>query len=269
LKNKSFIVNHLASIFTEDKILLKYIFELLKELKISNLKNVGSDYPSINLSNIKDFKIPLPPKEIQEKIVTQIAILEKEESKTIEKIKDYKTKITQLLISNGENKTLGEICDMKAGKFVSAGDIKDNNSKDFYPCYGGNGLRGYTKTFTHNGKYPLIGRQGALCGNVHFVTGKFHATEHAVVATPKIDIEVNWLYYQLIKLNLNQYATGTAQPGLSVTNLKTVSVIVPSISEQKKIVAGIQKLEKKINDLENKISTIPQRKEEILKKYLE
>ena len=61
-----------------------------------------------------------------------------------------------------------------------------------------------------------------------------------VFATPKTDIEVNWLYHQLIKLNLNQDATGTAQPGLLVTNLKTVSVIVPSINEQI-IITGIQK----------------------------
>ena len=241
----------------------------LKEFRNYAVGDGGQNINNLKREHLLDFKIPLPPKDIQEKIVSEINVIEKKENKAIEKISNYRTEITQLLISDGEDKSLGEICDMKAGQFVSAGDIKDNNSKDLYPCYGGNGLRGYTETFTHNGNYSLIGRQGALCGNVHFVTGEFHATEHAVVATPLTDIEVNWLYYQLIKLNLNQYATGTAQPGLSVTNLKTVSVIVPTISEQKKIVAGIQKLEKKIIDLENKISAIPQRKEEILKKYLE
>ena len=255
----------------ETKIKTKYIFLFLENIIdiINEHYFSGVGLKHLQKTDFRNIKIPLPPKEIQEKIVSEIEILEKEENKTEEKIANYKTETTQLLISDGENKNLGEICDMKAGKFVSAGDIKDKKSSDLYPCYGGNGLRGYTETFTHNGNYPLIGRQGALCGNIHFVTGEFHATEHAVVATPLTDIEVNWLYYQLIKLNLNQYATGTAQPGLSVTNLNTVSVIVPTISKQKKIVAEIQKLEKKITDLENKISTIPQRKEEILKKYLE
>lgn len=246
-------------------LLLNQFYKLGGTIPLQN----GVRLLNIDLSGYKSIKIPLPPKEIQEKIVSEIEVIEKEETKAIEKIVKHRTEITQLLISDGEDKDLEEICDMKAGQFVSAGDIKDKKSKDLYPCYGGNGLRGYTETFTHNGKYPLIGRQGALCGNVHFVTGKFHATEHAVVATPKTNIEVNWLYHQLIKLNLNQYATGTAQPGLSVNNLKTVSVIVPTISEQKKIVAGIQKLENKIIDLKNKISAIPQRKEEILKKHLE
>jgi len=255
----------------ETKIKTKYIFLFLENIIdiINEHYFSGVGLKHLQKTDFRNIKIPFPPKEVQNKIVSEIEVLEKEKNQSNEKIYNYRNEITQLLISDGENKTLGEICEMKAGKFVSAGDIKDNNSKELYSCYGGNGLRGYTETFTHNGKYPLIGRQGALCGNIHFVTGKFHATEHAVVATPKTDIEVNWLYYQLIKLNLNQYATGTAQPGLSVKNLKAVSVIVPSINEQKKIITGIQKLEKKITELKNKIETIPQRKEEILKKHLE
>ena len=124
----------------------------------------------------------------------------------------------------GDKVKLGEVCELKAGKFVSASDINDVNDGRLYPCYGGNGLRVYTKTFTHEGSYPLVGRQGALCGNVNFATGKFHATEHAVVVTPKQPMNIYWLYHHLITLNLNQYKTGVAQPGLSVQNLNSVTI---------------------------------------------
>lgn len=157
---------------------------------------------------------------------------------------------------------------MKAGKFVSAYDIESEKTDDLFPCYGGNGLRGYTKTYTHDGKFSLIGRQGALCGNVCIAEGKFHATEHAVVVTPFPEVNTKWLYHNLLKMNLNQYATGTAQPGLSVQNLNKVSISVPSLEEQQEIVNQIETIENKIAKLEQELAEIPVLKEAVLKKYL-
>ena len=77
--------------------------------------------------------------------------------------------------------TLAKVCKMKSGESITSAGI-DQFSE--YPCYGGNGLRGFTSQFTHDGEYALIGRQGALCGNVLGVSGKFFASEHAVVVTP-------------------------------------------------------------------------------------
>lgn len=130
---------------------------------------------------------------------------------------------------------LGEVCLLKAGKFVSANDISPEYNKGLYPCFGGNGIRGYVADYTHDGEFPLIGRQGALCGNVNLASGKFHATEHAVVVQPKIEMNVHWLYYALNAMNLGQYATGAAQPGLAVSKLETLSIEIPNISEQTKL----------------------------------
>ncbi|MBN2249606.1 MAG: restriction endonuclease subunit S, partial [Campylobacterales bacterium] len=163
---------------------------------------------------------------------------------------------------------LGEACELKAGKFVSASDIYEEDGENLYPCYGGNGLRGYVKTFTHEGTYPLIGRQGALCGNVTLVHGKFHATEHAVAVTPKIELDVIWLYHKLVMMNLNQYKTGTAQPGLSVKNINNVNIEIPSIETQKEIVAKIEVLESRINEAKAVIDGAKAHKEAILREYL-
>lgn len=131
---------------------------------------------------------------------------------------------------------LGAVCGMQAGKFVAAAEIFVESGAELFPCYGGNGLRGYTKTYTHSGRYSLIGRQGSLCGNVTFVDGLFHATEHAVVATPKVGIHTEWLFYELDLLNLNRFATGQALPGLSVDILNRVECAIPTDeAEQKKI----------------------------------
>lgn len=93
----------------------------------------------------------------------------------------------------------------------------------------------------------MIGRQGALCGNVNLASGKFHATEHAVVVQPKIEMNVHWLYYALNAMNLGQYATGAAQPGLAVSKLETLSIEIPNISEQNKIAQTLYKVEQLVN----------------------
>ena len=142
---------------------------------------------------------------------------------------------------------LGEVCLLKAGKFVSANDISPEYNKGLYPCFGGNGIRGYVADYTHDGEFPLIGRQGALCGNVKLAAGKYHPSQHAVVVQPKIEMNVHWLYYAINAMNLGQYATGAAQPGLAVSKLETLSIEIPNISEQNKIAQTLYKVEQLVN----------------------
>lgn len=138
---------------------------------------------------------------------------------------------------------LGKICKLKAGNFVKASNIYLERKNNLFPCYGGNGLRGYTITYTHEGLYVLIGRQGALCGNVKLVNGKFHATEHAIVVSPLLNINTVWLFHIFGQLNLNKYATGAAQPGLSVTTLLDIGIPFPPLSLQTRFAAIVEKIE--------------------------
>lgn len=156
-----------------------------------------------------------------------------------------------------EVKPLSDCCFLQAGKFVRANKIYEVASNDRYPCYGGNGLRGYTTSFTHEGLYSLIGRQGAQCGNVNLVKGKFYATEHAVVVAPKYGLNTLWLFYKLTQMNLNQYATGQAQPGLSVENIEKLIVRLPEDEkEQQKIADCLSTLDKLITAQAEKIDAL-------------
>ena len=121
---------------------------------------------------------------------------------------------------------------MKSGESITASEIANDGQ---YPVYGGNGLRGYTSAYTHDGKYILIGRQGALCGNVRSVESKFWATEHAVVVYEYDNVDINWFKYSLDAMNLNQYSTSAAQPGLSVEQITNILACVPPFFEQKAI----------------------------------
>ena len=137
---------------------------------------------------------------------------------------------------------IGTIFTLQAGKNIQTAEIHENPFADSYPCYGGNGIRGYVASSNRTGDYPIIGRQGALCGNINRATGEFYATEHAVCVETYSQISVAWACLFLTALNLNQYATATAQPGLAVANINEVYIPIPPLAEQHRIVQRIEEL---------------------------
>ena len=121
---------------------------------------------------------------------------------------------------------------MRSGEQITSEQIRDEGA---FPVYGGNGLRGYFEKYTHDGEYPLIGRQGALCGNINYANGKFWASEHAVVVTPQKRTNIFYLGELLRSMNLGQYSTSAAQPGLSVEAIGNLRIPAPKLEEQNQI----------------------------------
>ena len=146
---------------------------------------------------------------------------------------------------NLETKNLKDVLVLKAGDFTAASDIsEEQNETSRYPCYGGNGIRGYVAEYNQEGEYSLVGRQGALSGNVQYACGKFKNTEHALLVTPSIEMNSIWLNQLLLNLDLKRYQTGAAQPGLSVKNLQEIQIIMVPIDEQKTFAAFVAQVNK-------------------------
>ena len=140
--------------------------------------------------------------------------------------------------------SINDVCsEFKSGKNIKADLISSNGN---FPVYGGNGLRGYTSSYNHDGLYVLIGRQGALCGNVRSVFGKIYITEHAIAVAGNEKSDTNFLHYLFLKMNLGQYSDQSAQPGLAVNKLLKLKVLLPSISEQIKIAKLLSLLDERI-----------------------
>ncbi len=166
----------------------------------------------------------------------------------------YRDQLLDLEGKEGVEMKISDFCLLKAGKSISANEIFENRIGNVFPCIGGNGIRGYVSSYSHEGSYPVIGRQGALCGCVNWIAGKFYATEHAVVATGKKNTDQRFLYYLFENADLNQYKTQGAQPGLSVAKLNEVKFLIPSLSEQQRIVSILDTFEASIQNLEAQLS---------------
>lgn len=152
---------------------------------------------------------------------------------------------------------LGTALSMQAGSGLTGDDITEAGP---YPVYGGNGQRGFTARFTHEGRFVLIGRQGALCGNIAVASGKFFATEHAIVCTPIRPISAGWLACYLERMNLNRFSEASAQPGLSVQKISYKEIALPFLDEQVQIESRIDELDRLLESETSELQKLTQLK---------
>ena len=221
----------------------------------------GTKVKRISEKGLSRIRIPVPPLEVQHeivKILDQFTTLEAELEAELEaRQAQYEYYRNQLLsydalASRGsvEWVKLKDIVSMRAGSSITSKDIATvADSSHVYPCYGANGIRGYVSAVTNRDNASIIGRQGALSGNISFAEAPFFATEHAVVVTPKVKLVSRWLYHTLIVAELSKYVTKSAQPGLSVRRLEQVEVLFPSIEEQQRIADILDRFDMLVNDI--------------------
>ena len=127
-------------------------------------------------------------------------------------------------------------------------------------------MRGFTNHYNHDGEYALIGRQGALCGNVNYAVGKSYFTEHAVAVRANKTNQTRFLYYLFSTMNLGQYSGQSAQPGLAVGNLVELENVVPSKPEQEKIASFLSSLDHLITLHQRKYDKLQVLKKAMLEK---
>lgn len=218
----------------------------------------GAKMPRGNKAAILNYRIPVPPLEVQREIVRildEFTQLEAELEAELEARRQQYAHYRHRLLSSRSSEearllTLGDIFEMSAGTHIKATEISDELTREKpYPCYGGNGVRGYVSSYNSDEPVIFVGRQGALCGNVHRAEGKIYATEHAVVVTPKAPVDMSWAFHKLSEMDLNQYKTKSAQPGLAVGRIRQIEVPCVPIDDQRYVGSVLDKFDALVNDL--------------------
>jgi type I restriction enzyme S subunit len=263
----------------KEKVLPKWLWLYLnsQEAKKFVEKIIGATtYPNIRPVDYLNLEIPLPPLEIQKRIVARIEeLFEKIDKakqlreKALEETEQIFQSALQEVFEKAEKKwgtkKLGEIIELHYGKGIPQKDRKVDGK---YPIYGANGELGRTDKYLVEGEAIIIGRKGTA-GAINRVSGRFWPADvtYYVFGNKKIDID--FLFYTFKKIDLSQLATGI-KPGINRNKVYELQIPLPPLSEQKKIVAYLDNLREKVEKLkqiqQNQLEELTELKTSILEK---
>ena len=258
--------------------LLEYVSRESFHKKHGEVANGSRKAKRVQPDVFLDIPIFVPPKiEEQEKVaeaVRSIDNLIKTKAEKLAVLKNHKKALMQRLFpaegetvpklrfrqfhnaGSWERSLLEQLCSMRAGQFVRSSEIMDEDRDGLHPYYGGNGLRGFTESYTHEGTHLLIGRQGTLCGTVKMVSGRFRASEQVIVATANHGVYVDWLRYLMEFSQFNKHGSGRAQRGLPVTVLEKLVVYAPDEDEQERIAKTLISIDELVSSQETELKVL-------------
>ena len=232
---------------------------LINEFR-KNSQGMTSDTWNLKYPQIETIKINIPTLPEQERIANMLGTLDQriaKQAKLVDSLKKYKRGAITCILSgkvhfNADTlwteRILAELCcEFRSGRNISATLIHEAGN---YPVYGGNGIRGYCDQYSHDGEYVVVGRQGALCGNVRLIHGKNYLSEHAIAVRANDENETNFLLYLLDLMKLGQYSDQGAQPGLAVNKLLRLKCTVPDKKTQSKIASFLMSYDLQISTQE-------------------
>ena len=146
-------------------------------------------------------------------------------------------------------KKLGEVCEVLDS--LRKPVTKKDRTKGVYPYYGASGIQDYVDSYIFDGRYLLVGEDGAKWGasdkSAYIIEGKSWVNNHAHILAVSADYSDTFIEYYLTFKDLSQYITGAIVPKLTQKSLISIPIPVPPLSEQQSIVAELDKINELIS----------------------
>ncbi|EEU7819781.1 restriction endonuclease subunit S [Campylobacter upsaliensis] len=272
---KAYYTDHIFA-FTSQKICVKFLYYFLKDKQEAINKTCfqGTGLKNLQKNKIEKFPIPLPPLEIQQKIVEILDAFTELEAELEARLKQYHYYRNKLLSHDElENRTaksrndsdpatlvpyvrLGEACE----KVFAGGDLPKEYSKDkkpsgefLYPIYSNgsdeNSLYGFSKTYRIDAEAVTISARGTI-GFHTTREAKFTPIVRLITLIPNLNKITNrFLNYALYTTHIEKYGTSAGIPQLTIPMLEKITIPLPPLSVQEEIVEILDKFDTLTNDL--------------------
>lgn len=233
----------------------KYLFYFLTSIqnKIYSQQK-GTSIPHVHSKDIENFKIPVPPLEVQEKIVrildTFAELTNELTNELTARKKQYEYYRDQLLTFDNsiEKKPLGEIAHIFRGEYITKNSTHIGNIP---VILGGQEPAYYIDKFNHTGEVTVISRSGASAGFVSYWNEPIFITDGFGYEAKNKIINQKYLYFILknMEFSLNKMKRGAGIPHISGESLKQIKIPIPSLEEQERIVAILDSFDSLCNGL--------------------
>jgi type I restriction enzyme S subunit len=244
----------------------EFLLQALKRLDYAELSS-GAAIPMLTVGKLGPIEIPLPPVPEQRRIVRKLntlsarSITARTHLTAIEKLVErYKVAVLRSAFFVDASGTLNEeeaaTCGWDVRPLGQSLENLDNRRIPIkaedrkkrqgpYDYYGASGVIDKIDEYLFEGRYLLIGEDGAnlvaRSSPIAFIAeGKFWVNNHAHVLGETHDACLDWVRLYFAAIKLEPFVTGSAQPKLTQANLNKIPVPLPTPEEQREIVRRIE-----------------------------
>ncbi|GAB4481178.1 MAG: N-6 DNA methylase [Thermoflexibacter sp.] len=279
----------LAVIRPFEKIRQKYLFEYIQQNKQIFKGNQGMAFDSISKNDLANIKIPLPPLEVQEKIVLECEAIDQateKAKKEVERLKgEIEGKVKEVLNATEQELKLGQLAETSSGgtplsskneyyqggtiPWINSGEVGQGEIWQAQNFITELGLKNSSaKMFPKN--TVLLAMYGATAGKVGILKIEACTNQAVCGILPNEKYSPKFLYLQLCTMYdyLLSLRTGVARDNLSQSKIQEIKIKLPPLEIQEKLVSEIEILEKQIAENEEIIKNSASQKQAVLKKYL-
>nr|WP_075810534.1 restriction endonuclease subunit S [Clostridium perfringens] len=270
-------------------------YYLFSKKKLFERIAIGSTIKTIGLSFFKDFKIALPTKEEQEKIVKILSIVDEQienTEKLIQKNQELKKGLMQQLLTKGightefkktelgeipkawEIKKIEEICEILDSKRVPLNGKQRLKMQGDIPYYGANAIVDYINDYIFDDELILIAEDGGNFGEFRekpiafYVKGKCWVNNHAHVLKAIECENSKWIFYNLVHKDITEIVQGGTRAKLNQKDLRNIKIPFPNLDEQEKIALILSAIDKKIEQYKYKKEKLEELKKGLMKQLL-